>query len=78
VLESGTNEGEATVSRNKGWGIGVLAVGLVLLLGSALADIMGVGANPLVFGYKQLAGSAVGAILVIIGALLYWRAGRGS
>jgi hypothetical protein len=59
-------------------GIAALAVGLALLLGSALADIMGVGANPLVFGYKQLAGSVVGAVLVIIGASLYWRAGKGS
>lgn len=66
------------MSRNKGLGIAALAVGLVLLLGSALADIMGVGANPLVFGYKQLAGSVVGAVLAIIGALLYWRAGKGS
>jgi hypothetical protein len=78
VLESGTNKEEAIVSRDKGLGIVVLAVGLVLLLGSALADIMGVGASPLVFGYRQLAGSAVGAVLVIIGALLYWRASRGS
>jgi hypothetical protein len=56
-------------------GIAILVVGLVLLLGSALADIMGVGANPLVFGYIQLAGCVVGAVLAIIGALLYWRAG---
>jgi len=49
-----------------------------MLLGSALADIIGVGANPLVFGYKQLAGAAVGAVLVIIGALLYWWASRGK
>jgi hypothetical protein len=66
------------VSRNKGWGAVVLAIGLVILLGSALADVVGVGATPLVFGYEQLAGSAVGAILVIVGTLLYWRASRGS
>jgi hypothetical protein len=66
------------VSRNKGLGAVVLAIGLVLLLGSALADVVGVGATPLVFGYRQLAGSAVGAILVTVGALLYWRASRGS
>jgi hypothetical protein len=66
------------MSSNKGLGSVVLAVGLVLLLGSALADIVGVGGNPLVFGYKQLAGSAAGAVLVIIGALLYWRASRGN
>jgi len=65
------------VPRNKPLGIVVLAVGLVLLLGSALADIMGVGATPLVFGYKQLAGAAVGAVVAIIGALLYWWTNRG-
>ena len=77
MLEFDTYRGEATVPRNKALGIVVLAVGLVLLLGSALADIMGVGATPLVFGYKQLAGAAVGAVLAIIGALLYWWANRG-
>jgi len=66
------------MSRNKGLAIVILVVGIVTLLASALADIMGVGANPLVFGYIQLAGSAVGAVLVIVGALLYWRASRGS
>ena len=66
------------MSGNKGLGTAVLAAGLVLLLVSALADIVGVGANPLVFGYIQLAGSAVGAVLVIIGALVYWRATRGK
>jgi hypothetical protein len=41
-----------------------------------VADIVGFGASPLVFGYKQLAGSAVGAALAIVGAVLYWRAAR--
>jgi len=65
------------VPRNKALGIVVLAVGLVLLLGSALADIMGIGTHPLVFGHKQLAGAAVGAVVAIIGALLYWWTNRG-
>ncbi len=62
----------------KGWGMAVLAVGLVVMLGSALADILGVGASPLVFGYRQLAGTAVGLVLAAVGAVLYWRAGRRS
>jgi uncharacterized membrane protein len=66
------------MSRNKGLGTAVLAAGVVILLGSALADIVGAGASPLVFGYKQLAGSALGAILVIIGAWLYWWASQRS
>jgi len=41
-----------------------------------LADIVGLGASPLVFGYRQLAGSAAGLVLLVIGAALYWRAGR--
>jgi hypothetical protein len=63
---------------NKGLGIVVLVVGLVVLLGSVLADIVGLGSSPLVFGYRQLAGSAAGLVLVVIGAALYWRAGKGS
>ena len=77
MLEFDTNKGEATVPRNKALGILVLAVGLVMLLGSALADIIGVGASPIVFGYKQIAGAVVGAALAIIGAFLSWWAGRG-
>jgi len=63
---------------NKGLGIVVLVAGLVVLLGSVLADIVGLGASPLVFGYRQLAGSAAGLVLLVIGAALYWRAGRGG
>ena len=66
------------MSGNRALGTVVLVVGLVVLLGSVLADIVGLGASPLVFGYRQLAGSAAGLVLVVIGAVLYWRAGRGS
>jgi hypothetical protein len=76
MLESDTNTGEAMMTRNKGGALTVLVVGAVILLGSAVADIVGFGASPLVFGYKQLAGSAVGAALAIVGAVLYWRAAR--
>jgi hypothetical protein len=78
VLECSIGVGEVTMTGNKGWGMAILVVGLVVLLGSALADILGLGASPLVFGYRQLAGAAVGLVLVIVGAVLYWRAGRGK
>ncbi len=54
----------------------LLVVGIVVLLVSASADIVGLGSDPNVFGYRQLAGSVAGAILALVGALLYWRAGR--
>jgi hypothetical protein len=65
------------MSRNKSLAVGLLVVGVAVLLVSALADVVGLGATRLVFGYKQLAGSAVGIIVAIVGAVLYWRAGRG-
>jgi hypothetical protein len=78
VLEWSIDAGEVAMTGNKGWSVAILVVGLVVLLGSALADILGLGASPLVFGYRQLAGSAVGLVLVVVGAVLYWRAGRGQ
>ena len=54
----------------------LLLVGVALMLGSAVADIVGLGATPLVFGYRQLAGTVVGALLAAVGAAMYWRAGR--
>jgi uncharacterized membrane protein YccC len=76
VLEFGIRAVEVAMMRNKNLAIGLLVVGLAILLGSALADIVGLGGSPFVFGYKQLAGSAVGAVLSIAGVVFYWRAGR--
>lgn len=64
------------MTRNKSFAVAIVVVGVVIMLGSAVADIVGFGATPLVFGYKQLAGSVVGAALAIVGAALYWRASR--
>jgi len=54
----------------------VIAVGVLILLASALADIVGLGGSPQVFGYRQIAGSLVGAIIGAVGVVLYWWAGR--
>jgi hypothetical protein len=78
VLESATKVAEVSMARNKGLAIVLLAVGVIILLVSALADILGIGGNPLVFGYKQLAGVAVGAVIALIGGVLYWWSGRSS
>lgn len=78
MLESGTESGEVSMKRNKSLAAAIVAVGVVILLVSAMADIIGMGGNPLVFGYKQLAGSAVGGVLALAGAVLYWWFGRGS
>lgn len=64
------------MTSKKNLAIALLLVGLAILMGSALADIVGLGGSPFVFGYKQLAGSAVGAVVSTAGAVLYWRAGR--
>ena len=64
------------MTRNKSFAVAIVVVGVVIMLGSAVADIAGSGATPPVFGYKQLAGSVVGAALAIVGAALYWRASR--
>ncbi len=63
---------------NKSVAVGLIVVGIVVLLGSTMADIIGLGAEPLVFGYKQVAGSAVGAVLTVVGVVLYWLARKGS
>jgi uncharacterized membrane protein len=69
-------EKEEGMSRNKSVATGLLVVGIVILLVSALADVVGIGGSPNVLGYRQMSGIAVGAVLAIVGAILYWWAGR--
>jgi hypothetical protein len=46
----------------------LVVVGLVLALVSLLADAVGVGAAP-GLGWKQMVGTAVGIVLVVIGLI---------
>lgn len=48
----------------------LLLLGLVITLVSALADVIGLGASPEAFGYRQLIGTAVGLLLLVIGVTL--------
>jgi len=48
----------------------LIIIGAIGLLISLTADITGLGADPLNFGWKQILGTAVGAVIVIAGVVL--------
>jgi hypothetical protein len=48
----------------------LMVVGIIILLFSLLADVLGIGGYP-GFGYKQIIGTIVGAVISIIGFILY-------
>jgi membrane associated rhomboid family serine protease len=48
-------------------GLAILAVGVVLALVSLLADSLGLGGQPDVFGWKQVTGLVVGLALAAYG-----------
>ncbi len=47
----------------------LLVIGIVVLLLSALADVIGIGQNPH-FGFVQIAGVIVGAVVAVIGFIM--------
>lgn len=53
----------------------LLALGVVMLVLSALADPIGVGEGSGI-GWKQVVGMVAGAIAIVIGAV-WWRSGLG-
>ena len=53
----------------KTMGISLIVVGVIVLLLSILADVFGIGATAS-FGYRQIIGSILGLILVVIGFVL--------
>ncbi len=55
------------------WALVILVVGIVVLLVSLGADVIGIGASPKFFGYRQVAGALAGIILALVGAFLYLR-----
>jgi hypothetical protein len=60
------------MARKKKIGVALLIVGIVFLIISVAADAIGVGRDP-GFGYQQTAGTAAGAIVAIVGAILMRR-----
>jgi hypothetical protein len=57
----------------KTWALVILAVGMLVLLASLGADVVGLGSSPEIFGYKQMAGAITGIVLALVGAFLYLR-----
>lgn len=54
-------------------GIAVILVGIIALVICLLADIIGIGGQSDVFGYKQIIGIAAGAVAFIVGMILLLR-----
>jgi hypothetical protein len=50
-------------------GIVLLVVGIIVLLLSLVADPIGIGGSP-GFGYYQIGGTIVGAIVTVVGLVL--------
>jgi uncharacterized membrane protein len=48
----------------------LIVVGIIILLVSLLADVIGIGGYP-GMGYKQIIGAIVGAVIAIVGFILY-------
>jgi hypothetical protein len=52
--------------------LALVAVGLgaIILIVSLAADMLGIGANPDVIGWKQLLGAGLGLIVILVGVWL--------
>jgi len=55
-------------------GLLMLIGGVALLLVSATADMTGLGGNPNIFGYRQVAGVIIGLLAALVGGWLYRQA----
>ncbi|MBZ0287918.1 MAG: hypothetical protein K8I30_09915 [Anaerolineae bacterium] len=53
----------------------LVVVGVVLGAVSLLADSLGIGGSPDMFGTLQIIGLALGAVALVVGIVLYLRAG---
>jgi hypothetical protein len=54
-------------------GIAIILVGIIVLIISFLADVIGIGGQINVFGYKQIIGIAVGVVALVVGLILLVR-----
>lgn len=50
--------------------LALMIVGILVVAISMLADVIGIGANPVVIGWKQYFGAAIGIMLILFGAHL--------
>ena len=56
-------------------GLMVLGVGVLMILAGFFADMIGLGAEPDFFGWKQIALIVVGSVVVVIGVVLGRKSG---
>jgi hypothetical protein len=63
-------KGEIIMGNRKTIGLALLVSGLILLIASAGADIVGLGASGN-FGWKQITGTIAGIAVAVVGFVLY-------
>jgi hypothetical protein len=54
-------------------GIALVAIGVLVLAISLLADYIGLGSGPAEIGWKQLIGASVGLVVAVVGVVLALR-----
>lgn len=60
------------MNNRKTIGMALLVIGVVLLVASLAADVIGIGGTA-IFGYKQIIGAIVGVITAVVGFVYYSR-----
>jgi hypothetical protein len=58
---------------NRNIGFALVALGALMQIISLSADLLGIGAQPGIIGWKQLSGAAIGLVLILIGVWLVSR-----
>ena len=61
------------MERKKIAGIVLFVTGAIILVLSLIADLIGIGVNPIVFVYRQIIGTIVGVIVIVAGLILILR-----
>ena len=51
-------------------GIGLTVIGILVIAGALLADLIGLGKNTNMIGVQQLIGAGIGLILALVGVFL--------
>lgn len=55
-------------------GVGIFQIGLLIVAVSSIADYVGLGGPYIMFGPKQIIGTAAGAVIAMIGLVVALRA----
>jgi len=55
-------------------GIGLILGGILVIAAALLADVIGLGAQPGIIGWKQILGAAIGLVILVVGIYILIRA----